>query len=398
MLRVGLTGGIGAGKSTVAARLRGLGAVVLDADAIAREVVEPGTEGLAAVVAAFGEQVLTDEGALDRPALAARVFGDEQARATLNRTLHPRIGARTAELVARAPDDAVVVHDVPLIVENRMGPAFHLVLVVGTPAEERLRRLVSARGMTEADARARIAAQATDEQRRAAADVWLDNAGAPGSLDAVVDALWRERLVPYERNVRMHARTPNAPVLVRADPTWPAGAARLVARLRLLLGERALRVDHVGSTAVPGLDAKDVLDLQVTVRSLADADAFADTLVAAGFPRLPITQDTPKADAPDPASWTKRLHVSADPGRAANVHVRVDASPGQRFALLFPAWLRAEAGVAAEYLAVKQVAAAGARAVADYAEAKEPWFHEAYPRALAWAASTGWDLSGAGPS
>ncbi|MEO6882111.1 MAG: dephospho-CoA kinase [Mycobacteriaceae bacterium] len=390
MLKVGLTGGIGAGKSTVAAQLAGLGAVVIDADRIAREVVEPGTPGLEAVVHAFGAEVLTSEGALDRAALAARVFGDDAARNTLNGVLHPLIGARTATLAAAAEPNTIVVHDVPLIVENRMATAFHLVLVVGVDEAERVRRLQSQRGMSEADARARVAAQASDAQRRAVADVWLDNGGAPGSLEPVVQELWHERLVPFERHVRERTWPRNTPVLVAADPTWSAQGARLVARLAAVLGERAVRVDHIGSTSVPGLGAKDVLDLQVAVTSLDVADAFADELAEAGFPRHPYRQDRPKVEHPDPASWSKRLHVNADPGRAANVHVRVEGSPGQRFALLFPAWLRAEPGVRAEYMAVKRAAAVGAREGLDYAEAKEPWFDAAYPRALAWAELTGW--------
>lgn len=386
-----MTGGIGAGKSTVSSRLAELGAVVVDADRIAREVVEPGSPGLAAVVEAFGQDVLTAEGALDRPALASRVFGDDDARRTLNGLLHPLIGARTAEAVAAAPADAVVVQDIPLLVENHMGAAFHLVVVVHTPEDERVVRLVSQRGMAESDARARVSAQATDDERRAAADVWLDNGGAPDSLRPAVEALWHARLVPFEQNVRARTWDRNRPVLVPADPTWPSQAVRVAARLRLVLGEVALRVDHIGSTSVPGLDAKDVLDLQVSVHSLAAVDALAEQLGDAGFPRHRYTQDNPKAQHPDPADWAKRLHVHADPGRPANVHLRVAGSPGQRFALIFRDWLRAEPAVTAEYLAVKRAAQVGAREVLDYAEAKEPWFDAAYPRALSWAEVTGWE-------
>ncbi|HWM02188.1 MAG TPA: dephospho-CoA kinase, partial [Actinophytocola sp.] len=175
MLRVGLTGGIGSGKSTVAGRLSEHGAVVIDADRIAREVVEPGTAGLAELVEAFGDDVLTPDGALDRAALARRVFADDAARARLNGIVHPRIGERTAELMAAAPSEAIVVHDVPLLVENKLGPAYHLVLVVDAPVETRVARVLRDRGMSEQDARARVAAQADEPARRAAADVWLDN-------------------------------------------------------------------------------------------------------------------------------------------------------------------------------------------------------------------------------
>jgi dephospho-CoA kinase len=193
VLRIGLTGGIGSGKSTVARLLAARGAVIVDADQIAREVVEPGTPGLAAVVDAFGEKVLTDDGALNRPALAAVVFADAQARARLDAIVHPLVRARAAEVAGAAPDGAVVVHDVPLLVETGQAATYDLVLVVEAAPELRVARLVE-RGLTEDDARARIAAQATDEQRRAVADVVLDNSGTPEELETQVDRFWTERV------------------------------------------------------------------------------------------------------------------------------------------------------------------------------------------------------------
>ncbi|MGY1738914.1 dephospho-CoA kinase [Geodermatophilus sp. SYSU D00684] len=195
MLRIGLTGGIGSGKSTVAALLAARGALVVDADRIAREVVEPGTPGLAAVVDAFGPEVLTPEGALDRPALAAVVFADPQARARLDGIVHPLVRARALEVVQAAAEDAVVVQDVPLLVETGQAGAYDLVLVVEADLDTRVARLVL-RGLTADDARARIAAQATDEQRRAVADVVLDNSGAPEALAAQVERFWEERVAP----------------------------------------------------------------------------------------------------------------------------------------------------------------------------------------------------------
>lgn len=187
---VGLTGGIGAGKSAVAARLAALGAVIIDADRLAREVVEPGTPGLAAVVEAFGDGVLTADGALDRAAMAARIFGDDAARATLEGIVHPLVRARTAELIAAAPGDAVVVNDVPLIVEKQMSRLYDTVVVVFASLPTRLDRLVRLRGMTPQEAEARIAAQATDEQRREVADVAIVNDGSPEDLDTAVAAAW----------------------------------------------------------------------------------------------------------------------------------------------------------------------------------------------------------------
>jgi dephospho-CoA kinase len=198
VLRIGLTGGIGSGKSTVSRLLTAHGAVIVDADRIAREVVEPGTPGLAAVVDAFGQQVLTADGTLDRPALAAVVFTDPEARRRLDAIVHPLVRHRTAELLAEAPADAVVVNDVPLLVETGQAPSYDLVLVVEADPETRVARLVQ-RGLSEEDARARMAAQATDEERRAVADVVLDNSGAPEELAALVDRFWAERVTPAIR-------------------------------------------------------------------------------------------------------------------------------------------------------------------------------------------------------
>ena len=191
MLRIGLTGGIGSGKSTVAARLAELGAVVIDSDQLAREVVEPGSPGLARVVERFGTDVLGPDGSLDRPKLGHLVFGDSAALADLNAIVHPLVRARSEALTAEAADGgaAVVVHDVPLLVENKLAAGYDRVIVVEAPLELRLQRLAG-RGLDPDTARARIAAQASDEERRAAADIVLDNSGSVGELRAQVDAAW----------------------------------------------------------------------------------------------------------------------------------------------------------------------------------------------------------------
>ncbi len=195
VLRIGLTGGIGSGKSTVARLLADRGARLIDADVLAREVVAPGTPGLAAVAEAFGPGVLTADGGLDRPALAAVVFGDPGARQRLDAIVHPLVRARSVELLAAMPPDAVVVQDIPLLVETGQAGSFDLVLVVEADPETRVGRLVD-RGLAEDDARARIAAQATDEQRRAVADVVLDNSGTPEQLAQQVERFWAERVAP----------------------------------------------------------------------------------------------------------------------------------------------------------------------------------------------------------
>jgi dephospho-CoA kinase len=192
VLKVGLTGGIGSGKSTVSRQLSSYGAVVVDADVVAREVVAPGSPGLAQVVAEFGTAVLRPDGTLDREAVGALVFADPDRLAALNAIVHPLVGARMDELEeqARAEGALVVVLDVPLLAENGLAPLYDEVVVVDCPVDVAVRRLVEQRGMTEEDARARIAAQATREQRRAVATHVLDNSGTPEQLAQQVRALW----------------------------------------------------------------------------------------------------------------------------------------------------------------------------------------------------------------
>ncbi|MBU6535150.1 dephospho-CoA kinase [Streptomyces sp. NPDC057245] len=192
MLSVGLTGGIGAGKSEVSRLLVEYGAVLIDADRIAREVVEPGTPGLAAVVDAFGEDVLTEDGRLDRPKLGSIVFADQEKLAALNSIVHPLVGERSRALEEAAAEDAVVVHDVPLLTENGLAPLYDVVVVVDTDPATQLDRLVRLRGMTEQDARARMAAQATREQRRDIADVVVDNDVPLEELRHRVHEVWAE--------------------------------------------------------------------------------------------------------------------------------------------------------------------------------------------------------------
>lgn len=189
MLNVGLTGGIASGKSAVSSRMAEHGAVIIDADLLARKALAPGSEGLAEVAEAFGEQVLDAEGALDRPALGRIVFADEAARQRLNAIVHPRVRTEAARLREQAEPGAVVVEDIPLLVETGQQDRFDVVVVVHAPEQERIRRIVEDRGGTAEDARARIAAQATDAERAAAADVVLENSGTLEELRDQVDEL-----------------------------------------------------------------------------------------------------------------------------------------------------------------------------------------------------------------
>lgn len=195
MLNVGLTGGIGAGKSEVTRRFAALGAHVIDADAIAREVVEPGTPGLEAVVAEFGPEVRGPDGSLDRDAVAAKVFSDEAARARLNAIVHPLIGERVFELLAEyeaVDPDGILVNDVPLIAEAGVAERYEVIVVVDAPLETQLDRLVRLRGMTREAAQARIDVQASREERLALADYVIENTGDLDVLDSQVREVWSE--------------------------------------------------------------------------------------------------------------------------------------------------------------------------------------------------------------
>ncbi|MBY4575026.1 dephospho-CoA kinase [Gordonia paraffinivorans] len=295
MIRLGLTGGIGAGKSTVAKTFVERGAYIIDADKVAREVVEPGTEGLEKLVEAFGSDILSADGSLDRPALAAKAFVDEESRKKLNAITHPLIGARTQELLEAAPEDAIVVQDIPLLVENHTAPFFHLVVIVHADEDVRLHRLTTMRGVDEADARARIAAQATEEQRRAVADVWLDNSGTPEELAAAAAEVWDRRLVPFEANVRARRAAEPDPELIALEPNPDGPSARIVNRLWAIAGERAAAVEVV--------DAEKV-QLRIVARDGAAAERLTDLLAVGGF-----------------APAEPGVYRSCDPGRPATVVV-----------------------------------------------------------------------------
>ncbi|WP_159699811.1 dephospho-CoA kinase [Arthrobacter sp. 18067] len=397
MLKIGLTGGIASGKSLVATRLQELGALLIDADLIARQVVEPGTPGLSRVVEAFGPGILDAEGRLDRPKLGAIVFQDPSRREMLNSIIHPLVREAAATIMAGAGAGDIVVQDIPLLVETGQGSNFHLVVVVDAPDDVRIHRMVEFRGMTLEDAQARMAAQATREERNAAADVVLLNAGGRDELRAEVDALWTGRLLPFAENISRGTRAArhSGPAMTPSTPDWSRQAAHLGARIAAVAPQDFLAVDHIGSTSVPGLAAKDVLDLQVAVADLGVADRLAVQLAQAGFPAVPgVNQDTPKPTHPEPAQWQKRFHANADPGRPVNLHVRVAGSTGWRYALLFRDWLRSEPPAVTMYEAYKReiaAAHAGDSSTAGYADAKEPWFTDvAWPLMEDWANRTGW--------
>lgn len=293
MLHVGLTGGLASGKSTVASMLRELGAVVIDADEIARDVVAPGTPGLAAVAAAFGQDVLSADGSLDRAALAEVVFGDDAALRSLNAIVHPLVRDETAARVARLPNGTIVVHDVPLLVENRMGAQYHLVVVVGASERLRTQRAV-ARGLTEAAAVARMAAQADDADRRRAADAWVENEGSEAELRSAVEQLWRRRIVPFAENLATgHGAEPGQPVPadVASRGDLADQADRLIARIARAAGDGLTRIR-------PRTERGDgVIEIGADA---VDGDLTPTALLSAGFVKV-----------------RRRTFANADPGRPA---------------------------------------------------------------------------------
>ncbi|HKX65842.1 MAG TPA: dephospho-CoA kinase [Intrasporangium sp.] len=397
MLRVGLTGGIGSGKSTVAGRLGELGAAVVDADVVAREIMEPGQPVLAQVRKRFGDDVIRADGTLDRAGLAAIVFTDPEALAALDAITGPAIAERIAQLREAVPAGAVSVHDMPLLVERGLWVREHVSIVVETDVETRVRRLVEHRDLDEQDARNRMAAQASDAERRAACDIVINNDGTPAETIAAVDAVWSERLDPWNENLVQgrHSRRPERVAVVEPRDDWAWRGARLVAKIAHALRDVAAvtEVEHVGSTSVPHLLAKDVLDVQVGVRELdaADAPEFRDAMRVAGLlPFDHITGDTPHPDGADGDGWRKRVYGSTDPKEIAHVHVRENGSPAWRFALLFRDWLVHEASERELYATEKRRLLGLHDTTSAYVDAKEPWFAAAFTRAHAWAAATNW--------
>lgn len=297
MLHVGLTGGIASGKSTVAAILSELGGVLIDADRIARDVVEQGTPGLDAVKNAFGRGVLRPDGSLDRQRLAQRVFSDTDALRTLNGIVHPLVREETRARISQLPEDVVVINDVPLIVENGMAAQYHLVVVVGASVSVRIERAVL-RGLAREQATARIAAQADDEARRRAADVWLDNEGTEDQLRSVVELMWRARIVPFAENLAAgHWAEPGE--RTGASTGRDSAVERLISRIERS-GEGVLsRVREKRRGAEARLD---VIELRARA---ADPDLEADALLPAGFVQVRPT-----------------VFANADPGRPAVLKIK----------------------------------------------------------------------------
>jgi|GEM_PF-182850 len=269
VLLLGLTGGIGAGKSTVAEKLVELGATVIDADRLSREVVAAGTPGLRAVHAEFGEGVLRGDGLLDRRRLGELVFADHNARDRLNAIVHPLVRTRTAETVAAAPAGSVVVHDVPLLIENDMAAGYHLVIAVLADEHHRLDRLAS-RGLSAEQARARMDSQVSDERRLEVADIVIDNNGSPQRTLQQVEQLWLRRILPFRDNIVAHRPAELPSELQPYDPQWPQRYERAVTRLTTALSSRLISLEHVGATAVSGSRSHDVVDIRVWVTQGAD--------------------------------------------------------------------------------------------------------------------------------
>ncbi|WP_209324843.1 dephospho-CoA kinase [Brevibacterium renqingii] len=378
MLRIGLTGGIGAGKSTVSEMLVEHGAVLIDADRIAREVVAPGEPLLPRLAEAFGPEIIDAEGGLDRVRLAAAAFADAASTARLNGLMHPAIRDRTAAHFARHAEAAIVVHDVPLLVENSMTPAYHLNLLVDVPAEVRLRRLMDSRGMDRDDAEARITRQAEDWQRRAACDVIIDNSGPIESTRDRVRELIDDRIGPFAANLSQRRPAPRGRLELTdpADKDWAGEAERVMAKLRHGT-DAEFAVEHIGSTSVPGLPAKDVVDLQLLVPDLATAERLAPRLAELGYPGGELADHLGEG-----GSEGKWFHKNSDPGRAVNLHVRTEGSVGARFARAFRSLLRTDAGERERYLELKrelierigEATDTEAETTNAYADAKEPYF------------------------
>ncbi|TYC98704.1 dephospho-CoA kinase [Arthrobacter echini] len=305
MLRIGLTGGIAAGKSVVARHFRDLGAVLVDADVLARAALEPGSEGLHEVVAAFGASVLGADGGLDRAMLGRLVFADDRAREQLNGIVHPRVRSAAAQLIAAAPQDAIVVEDIPLLVETGQAPRFHLVVVVDAPDEERVARMVEQRSMGRSDALQRIAAQASREERLREADAVLVNDAALDDLLAATRALWHGRVVPFRDNLA----APRPAVLPPSTTEGLAGTSalgrRIVAKLEASLPEGTALPAVLDEAVRTASDDVAATSIRLPLRRASKSAQVSLALAAAGFPRA--------ADRDHPGAGPEAVHRSADP-------------------------------------------------------------------------------------
>lgn len=314
MLSLGLTGGIAAGKSLLAARFRQLGAVVIDADLLAREAVAPGSPGLAAVAERFGPDILLPDGSLDRPQLGSIVFADPAARESLNAIVHPLVRAAAAALKADAGPGDVVVQDIPLLVETGQGASFHLVVVVQAPLEERVVRMVRDRGMTRDDALARIAAQASDEDRAAAADVVIMNNGTPEQAVEALDELWHGRLLPFAANLAAGVPARSTEVAGTVAESRVGAGARLLPRIDRALGEAGAVVEVQGGGQPADASPAQSLGFQVVLAPEAAFAVAADLLAAAGFfPKTPDTDGVVRFESADPG-LSAVLDIAARPG------------------------------------------------------------------------------------
>lgn len=328
MLRIGLTGGIAAGKSVVARRFADRGAVLVDSDVLARAAVAPGSDGLDAVVAAFGRGILAADGSLDRPTLGRLVFADAAARERLNAIVHPRVRAAAAALIGGAPEGAVVVEDIPLLVETGQAPRFHLVVVVDAPDTLRIDRMVDRRGMERGDAERRIAAQASRHDRLRAADAVLVNDRGVEELLGATDDLWQTRILPYRDNL---AGGRPADRGVARPMAGLAGTLGLLDRVRgkldAVLPPGCRVLPEEGPQGAPGAVREDARDdvredqvraaVRVVVPPAADPATASDAVTRAGFP-----PDGPTGAGGTPSTAS---HRAADP--AVDVTVTVVPEP-----------------------------------------------------------------------
>ncbi|WP_104117329.1 dephospho-CoA kinase [Arthrobacter sp. B1805] len=318
MLRIGLTGGIAAGKSVVARRFGELGAVVVDSDLLARAVVAPGTDGLAEIMEAFGPGILAADGTLDRPALGRLVFADAAARERLNAIVHPRVRRGAAELIKRAPVNAVVVEDIPLLVETGQAARFHLVVVVDAPDALRIERMVHERGMERPDAEQRVAAQTSRDQRLREADAVLPNDRRLGDLLASTDALWSGRIEPFRANLA--AGRPAHGRGVPTDAAGLAGTSGLGRRVRYKLAAALPSGVSFGGddAAGPRDDDASRAEVRVMPGEADDVVTVSRAVTSAGFPRVLDAVEGHRGD------WA--VHRTADPAVDVTVLVAVPSA------------------------------------------------------------------------
>lgn len=377
MIKIGLSGGIGSGKSTVVKMLSSCGAYIIDSDKLAREVVEPGTPGLHSIVEHFGEKVLAESGELNRNALSAIVFQSDEARKVLNSITHPRIAQRTQQLIEEAPRDSIIVHDTPLLVELNLGVFYDAVIIVWASMETRLHRLQKYRDMPQEEALSRIHAQTSDEIRSQTADVVIDNNSTVEAARAQVYDLFYHYLVPW-RDHLIEGEPLSMPISLVShqgkNPIAPKIIARLWTLLHSVTDSGIVSIEHIGATSMNLSLGQDIIDIHITVTHWNKKDIILSTLKDGGYVMVKYRHDEEKL--------AEYILSSTNPLRKSCIYIHHVDNPCREMYLHSNEFLRLHPQYHQQYIQSKVEGLLSEK----YSHNKKLFFESLYPQIQQWRA------------